>query len=306
MKSIELKPNFFIVGTAKSGTTTLYHHLKDHKDFFFHPIIKEPHYFSTKYVKMPHTGPYDEIRDRKRQSMPTLHDYLNLFKDATNEKIIADASVDYLYYYRTADDIKNFNPDAKIFIILRNPIERAYSAYFHQKREGREMLSFEEALKQEEDRIQNNYDFIWRYRQMGLYYEQVKYYLDVFGSENVKIFLFDDFKSDINKVIFDTLKFLNVNTDFKIDPLRKYNVTGDVKNKHLHRLLKYENPFKRILRLFLPKKTRSEIRYKLDLKNLKKKPQMQADTKKYLSEYYKSDILMTQRLIDRNLEHWLN
>jgi hypothetical protein len=298
------KPNFFIVGSEKCGTTTLYYHLKSHHDIYFCEKYKEPYFFSTKYVKMPHQGINDEINDEKRAGFDGFDDYLELFKDATDEKIIGEASTDYLYYYQAAADIKAMNPEAKILISLRNPIDRAFSAYYHQVNKKIETLSFRQALEQEENRIRDNYSFIWRYKDLGLYYKQVKYYLDVFGQENVKIILFDDIKNDIKSVIHEILQFLEVEPNLKIRTSEKHRATGVYRFNRFNDLLFKKSFIRRILQTVLTQKARNRLLLKLINLNLKK-PEMDPSTRKYLVDYFKEDIHKTEKLINRSLEHWL-
>jgi hypothetical protein len=119
------KPNLFIAGAAKSGTTSLCKYLSQHPEIFLcYP--KEPRYFSSKYKNFPHNGPGDYVADNftiKEESK-----YIDLFKSIKHEKIIGEASLDYLYFSNSAYDIKKYSPNAKVIIILRNPIDRAFSA----------------------------------------------------------------------------------------------------------------------------------------------------------------------------------
>jgi len=229
------KPNLFIVGAAKSGTTSLYRYILQHPAIFFCKP-KEPRYFSSKYNNFPHNGPGDYVADNftiKEESK-----YIDLFKSVKNEKIIGEASVDYLYYYKTAYDIKKYSPNAKIIITLRNPVDRAFSAYVHLKGAGRENLTFEEALKQEKSRMNDNYEFIWFYKDVGKYYMQAKTYLDIFGKENVLIILFDELNKDVKSVIKKMMFFLNIDPNAIIDDHIKYNFSGIPKNKTIDLILK--------------------------------------------------------------------
>lgn len=298
------RPNFFIVGAAKCGTTSLYYHLMKHPEVFFCEVIKEPYYFSTKYAQIPHHGKEDEINDKKRTRLKTFDHYLELFKNATDEKIIGEASTDYLYFYQVADDIKAMNPDAKIVISLRNPIDRAFSAYYHQVSKDRETLSFENALKAEEGRIKDNYSFIWRYKDVGLYSKRVKHFLDVFGPENVKIILFDDIKNDITAVVHDILEFLKLDTNLKVNASEKHRATGVYRFKKFNDLMFKQSLVRKILQKLLSQKARNRLLLKLTNMNLKK-PQMKDETRKYLIDYFKADILETEKIIGRDLKHWL-
>ena len=114
---IENLPNFFIVGAAKSGTTSLAEYLKQHPEIFMSEF-KEPHYFLPEgAMASNYYGTWDN--------------YMSLFKDVRNEKAIGEASTGYLYYPESARMIINRIPDAKIIISLRNPVEMAFSLYQH-------------------------------------------------------------------------------------------------------------------------------------------------------------------------------
>jgi hypothetical protein len=205
------KPDFFIVGAPRCGTTAMYDYLKAHPDIFM-PAYKEPHYFGA-----------DVIGGRKEIFKGNEAKYLALFADATTEKRIGEASPSYLYSKRAAVEIKQFNPDSKIIIMLRSPIEVMYSTYFQARYTGTEdLLTFEEALAAEPDRlagkrISKNADnnMVGLYRERVRFAEQVQRYFDVFGREEVHIIIFDDFKMDVPTVYRDTLSFLDVTPDFR-------------------------------------------------------------------------------------------
>ena len=176
MRSIgatELKlPNFFLVGAAKAGTTAVYAYISQHPEIYLSPL-KEPKHLSISANKFPHNGPGDKKVDDG--IIKSREEYLNLFKDAENVKVVGESSADYLYFYNSVIPlIKTISPYAKILIMLRNPVDRAYSAYRHMLMDNRENLSFEKALKYEDQRRSRNYEFIWFYKDVGFYYKQVK------------------------------------------------------------------------------------------------------------------------------------
>ena len=184
------KPNLFIVGAARCGTTSLWQYLKIHPAVYIpeDELLKEPTFFSRE------GGPKLE-----------LSDYLSIFKSAAeNHKWIGEASVAYLTDPGTAQRICEFNPDAKIIIMLRNPALRAFSLYNWMTQEGYEYASsFQEALKLEETRVNQkksdwykpNYYWGYLYFNSGLYHDQVKRYLDLF-KENALLIKFEDFARD--------------------------------------------------------------------------------------------------------------
>lgn len=298
-------PNFFIVGAAKAGTTSVYAYLAQHPEIFLSPL-KEPKYLSLPANKLPHRGPGDAKVDNS--IIKTLDDYLNLFKNASIEKVVGEASADYLYFYKTViPRTKKTNPESKILIMLRNPIERAFSAYRHMLKDKRETLSFEKALITEEQRKKDNYEFIWFYKDVGLYHEQVKAYLNSFGANKVKVCLYDDFIKNEGNVIKDILRFLDVNENFPTDTSLKHNVSQITRSESFDEFLNtYDHPVKKLFRpVFLntigKERTEKIVNY-FKYKNLLR---MKPKTRKHLIQFYRNDILKLQDLIERDLSDWM-
>lgn len=296
-----VKPNFFIVGAARSGTTSIYNYLKQHPEIFLSKI-KEPRFLSSKYNRLPHNGPCDKKVDDN--TVKSKKEYFDLFKNINSEKIIGEGSTENLYYYKTADRIKTLAENPKILILLRNPVERAYSSYWLLVSQKREKESFENALKLEEDRIKQNYEFIWHYKSVGLYYNQVKYYLETFKDNNVKIILFDDFKKNPKRILNDILKFLGLNSDYKINFKSKYNASGSVKNKFIYNVIKKNNIFKKFIKSLLSRRMSRKLGRSVMNKNYQK-PEMNTETAAYLKKYFKKDVEKLEKLIDRKLNFWL-
>jgi hypothetical protein len=298
-------PNFLIAGAAKAGTTSLYYYLNEHPEIYMSPI-KEPKFITSNFIKSPFKGIGDEKVEKN--IIKNWDSYLELFSGVKEEKAIGEASVDNLYYYeQSIFYIKKFLGDVKIIIILRNPIERAFSSYLHLVRDNREFLTFEEALEQEEIRKKENWEFIWHYKSVGFYYNQVKAYLENFS--NVKIYLYDDFKENPLKVVQDIYRFLGVDDSFVPKNIKiQFNVSGIPKNKLLQRFLTKPNMLKKAIKPFvkvlIPKGTRQKIINKLINNNLEKS-QMKPEAREYLKDIYREDILKLQELIKRDLSHWL-
>lgn len=197
------KPNFFIVGAARAGTTSLWQYLQVHPKVYMpgDELFKEPTFFSN---------------DGKKRE---LKDYLSLFNPAAAEhKWVGEASVAYMTDPGSARRIYEFNRSARIIIMLRNPADRAYSLYNWMVQDGYEYVSsFEEALAVEETRVQQrdsdwykpNYYWGYLYFRSGLYYEQVKRYLELFKNQ-VLLLKFEDFVKEPGVVYGDVCSFLQV------------------------------------------------------------------------------------------------
>lgn len=197
-------PNFFIVGAQNSGTTSLYAYLKQHPDVFM-PALKEPHYFAQ--IMPSHEQRYLRtiIRDEAA--------YLRLFRKAKGYNAIGEASPSYLWETNAPLRIHDAVPHAKIIILLRDPVERAYSHYLMDVREGRQDVSFREALQRDWKQSKKGWSVSQLYVELGLYAEQVRRYLDIFGSQQVLILLFDELtNSALNgkSVVANVLQFLGL------------------------------------------------------------------------------------------------
>ncbi|MBK9638978.1 MAG: sulfotransferase [Bacteroidetes bacterium] len=176
------RPNFFIVGAAKAGTTSLYQYLSQHPEVYMSPI-KEPNYFSTEIkFEEVRTEVKERIRLLKinsflkgnmrkpihRAFINDIKQYESLFRFVGNQKAIGEASASYLYSPYAAKAIQEYNSEAKIIIILRNPIQRIYSHYLMDRRMGITNLPFEEALEAEKSYQPRQWSYIL-YLELGEY-----------------------------------------------------------------------------------------------------------------------------------------
>lgn len=174
-------PNFLIIGAAKSGTTSLYHYLKQHPEIYLSPV-KEPKFFCFYQEKLDWQGPGDQ--KAILNYVTDIDQYFSLFEGVRNETAIGEATPWYIYSESAVKKIKAFIPDAKLIAILRDPAERAYSHFLHLLREGREPLAdFQDALDAEEERTRRNWGWTWQYKSRGLYYSQLKKYFDTFPNK---------------------------------------------------------------------------------------------------------------------------
>ena len=300
-KMKNILPNFFIVGAAKAGTTSLYNYLEQHPDIFL-PKNKEPKYFVNEFLNLPQNGNGDKLT--YDLMIKSFNEYVDLFDKKKPNQICGEASVDYLYYSeKVIPLIKEKIQDPKIIIMLRDPISRAFSAYKHLIRDVRETESFERGLELENERINNNYEFIWHYKQASLYYDDVKNYLHSFN--NVKIIIFEEFVKDPQRTMKDVLE---VEDNFVAQVGEKYNFTGKPKNKGLQKLLKGSpnNPLRKIFKFLINENLRLKIRNKLEKFNIsQEKIKLLPETKNNLSTIFEDDRLKLEKLIKKKLNYWI-
>jgi hypothetical protein len=213
------RPNFFVVGAAKSGTTAFCAALARHPEVFF-TDPKEPHFYYNLYdAKAIGRGILGRHRARRA--------YLQQFAGATTERAIGEGSVTNLWSPVVADHIARDFPSARIVAILRQPIDRAFAQFRHVTFWGGEHLSFEEAIRTADARLQSgtprNYDYLsWgRYaQQLGCYYER-------FGRDHVLVHLYDDWSADAQAVLRTTYRFLGIDPDLHVEVGRENELTSE-------------------------------------------------------------------------------
>lgn len=295
MEEVKNFPNLLIIGAAKSGTTSLHNYLKQHPDFFMSDH-KEPHFLINNEIGVK----------RIHKAVTTLSDYQEMFEGSSEYKYRGESSVMYLPFPDIAiRNIKKYlNKDVKIIIMLRNPIERAFVGYLHNVRYNTsENLSFEEAIEKSEERYQKINDMTpdTRYLHVGMYYNQVKKYMDEFG-KNVHVVIYDDYVSNINGCIKRVFDFLNVN-NIEIDSSERHMVGGWIfKNPILRKLMVSENGLKSFAKLLLPNSIlRKKIRTIVMRFGTSKTPELTSKMRKFLEDYYRHDIVNLENLLDKDL-----
>ena len=292
-------PNLFIVGAAKSGTTSLHNYLDQHPDIYM-SRFKEPHFLINNEIGC----------DRIPSGISDEKDYYNLFLNGFNAKYRGESSVMYLMYPEIViPKINNkFGSDSKIIIMLRNPVDRAYSGYQHVKRFNinETSIDFKFAWNISEERYfsKKNMTPASRHKELGLYYKQVKLYLN--KMKNVHIIIYDDYLNDFNKEIKSVFDFLGLK-HIKVDSNKKHMVGGwEWKNNNFKRLLYSDNWIKSSLKFLIPfNKIRNYISAKfIQREKLKVKVISNSDSK-MLKLFYKEDVKLLSKLLKRDLNYWV-
>jgi hypothetical protein len=255
----------------------------------------------------------------------TTENYLNVFVEANKEKIIGDPSVWYLYSQKAAYEIRDLFPDARILIMLRNPIEMFYSLYYQFLHDGKIMPAFEIFLAKENEIRQKENPFFNEgkrlvhhiHTDMAMFYEQVKRYFDVFGQENVKVIIYDDFQQNTQQVYQDTLNFLKVDSNFVIKEFKKVNAHRHYRSYVLHRL--FVNPYfvnsselflsnliRKMIKPILSSEFRHYFRQQFTKFNTVEltRPAMSLETYNYLADKFRSDVEQLSLLLNCDLTYW--
>jgi len=232
------KPNFLCVGAQKSGTTTLHDILRQHPDIYL-PESKEAHFFDI-----------EESYDRGMQWWLDT-----FFSDYQEEPVMGAITPEYLYYPEALERIrKDLGTDIKIVIMLRSPIERAYSHYLMSVRKGVETLAFADAVIVENERVLMN-DFqrrVFSYFGRSYYADQVRRFIGAFGQDNLFVCIFEsDFVLNRNETVKRMLEFLGVEQrELRVDI--SSNVGTAPTLKLISRISRQGGPISRLARRVLP------------------------------------------------------
>ena len=305
-KTIARLPDFLLVGAAKSATSSLNYYLDQHPQIAM-ASQKESWFFSF-YGKPPSYSSPGVLSD----VVSDLETYSGLFDGANAEQLLGDACPSYLYTYE--DTIKNIQRlyDAedlarlKIIISLREPVGRAYSQYYTFKRKVQEPLPFDQAVRPEtiNQRMQENWNIFYDYLGFGMYARQVEAFQQAFGSERVHVVLYEDIKTDVQKVCRGIYDFLGIAPDFVVDDRYKINaISGEPRLKWMVAAMFSKNRLKKMLASLIPQKLRMIIIYFV-FKVLLKRETMDVDTIKQISQHFTDDISRLEKLIDRDLSAW--
>jgi hypothetical protein len=208
-------PNMLILGAAKCGTSSLYKYLDQHPDVFMSPF-KEPQFFIWEGRAYDIQGP--GVQQVAKSVVTDLASYQELFSGAKHERIRGEGSTGYLHTPGVPERIRARVPNARLIAILRNPIDRAYSAFVHAQREGFEPLSnFSEALEQEQRRLEEGWIGLTLYTTIGMYASQLEGYLAHFPREQLRVYLFDDLVRNPLALARDAFRYLGVDDSFEPD-----------------------------------------------------------------------------------------
>ncbi|MEO1340384.1 MAG: sulfotransferase, partial [Cyanobacteria bacterium J06635_13] len=297
-----MKPNLFIVGQPKSGTTALHQFLGQHPEIYM-SSIKEPHFFCSDF-HLESDRAYGKQRffDFRSESA-----YLQLFNKAKNVKIAGESSTNYLYSQVAAEKIYNFNPDAKIIIILREPAKFLYSLHSHYVKFTEEnepdfltALSLESKRREEEEFLSSRVtspSYLY-YSQRIQYYQQVKRYCDRFDPKQIKVVIFEEFKSANETIFKEVLEFLEVDSSFTPE-YAVVNVNKEVKFKSINSLI--NNPLvKSISKNLLSQEFNEFVRDNIVEKFLwhqAPKVKMPAAIQAQLREQYRPEVVKISELL---------
>lgn len=292
VKYIEPIQNFFCIGVQKAGTTTLSEILAQHSEIFL-PEIKETKFFL-----------FEQEFQKGLEYYNTKY-----FEKYSGEKMVGEFDPDYMIDPAVPKRLfETYGQHLKFIVILRNPVDRAYSHYLMTRRKGLESLSFEQALVEEDGRKKDlKEQKIFAYKARSLYAAQIESYFAYFPPHN---FLFLIFEEDIANNLESTVARIQEFFQIPVQDLQTdihSNEAFEAKSEVVRDLVRRPNFAKRLMKWMIPgKESRKQIRSFLIRKNAQnvKTIKLDAELKKHLFQiYFKDDVAKTEKLINRKLNY---
>ena len=299
------EPNFFIIGAPKCGTTALAHYLAEHPRIFMSEE-KEPFFFSREDIPLlpEYFGP----------RLDTLDDYLALFDSAGPEHVaIGEASTTYFWSRRAVPAILALNPDARFIVMLRHPVDMVYSLYWHERHRLLEPEEeFERAWRRQPDReaADDPRTLRLQYRWRASLGTHVHRLLEHARRDRVLFILQEDFREDPGAVYRETLDFLNVPDDGRRE-FPRVNASRTHRSRLLGQVL-LRGPaalgpigrgMSRALRMMGIRGMRQRL---IDLlSRVRPYPPMDPALRRQLTEEFREEVLLLERMLERDLSHWL-
>jgi Sulfotransferase domain len=297
------KPNFFIVGAPKCGTTALYEYLRLHPNIFM-PKVKEPHFFANDL------GEYPQIK--------TLEDYAELFADSTEQHLrVGEASVYYLRSAAAVFNIREFNPDAKLIAMFRNPVDAVYALHSQLLYWSEETVSDFPTAWGLQERRSRGMDvpptcaepFLLQYAEVGQFGSQTQRLLSVFPPAQVKLILYDDFAESPRQVYREVIEFLELpddrRTEFpRINDNKRAGITW------LRDFIRKPPPLLREAYRGLKRAVGAEevaaVKQKIvELNTVReRRPALSPAFRGELVEAFRDEVRLLARILDRDLSHW--
>jgi hypothetical protein len=296
-------PDFYVVGAPKCGTTSLYHYLRQHPQIFL-PDEKEPHYFGADLIW--------------RKRLVPRENYSDYYRNVPDECVAGDMSVFYLMSHKAAREIREVRPDAKIIVMLRDPMKVVRSLHRMTLKTGAEtIIDLGKAIAAEDGRRRNGsgidpsnpgLEQAIYYSEVGRYVEQIERYIVEFGFDSVHVILFEDFATQTLTEVAGVFEFLGVDCGFK-PKIEIHNAARQITNDSFWRFVKHPMPRLRTLwQRLLPRKLRGYLLHAAE--KLYSKPSEDNDLdvalKAKIRAMYIDDVTRLERLLGRDLSHWLS
>lgn len=312
-------PNFFVIGAAKAGTTSLYHYLLQHPDIYL-PRIKETNHFAmddidetrlnSVYQKDVQLDLPSYIKGGMKRRVHIAHvrrrmDYEALFAPSEQERAIGEISNSYLICPSAVPAIKERHPNAKLLVFLRNPVRRAWSHYLMNQREGKTRSDdFVEEATLDQAAVHKGWGVNHQYLEAGLYGKQLERVLSEFPLAQVQWFLFEDLITQPQRVLAQVCDYLGVDRGFEFDLSKKANEAGVPRSKLMNQVL-VNSGLLHLAKSVASQGQKNWVKSRLYRKG-KEVPRPSAEEEDFLSRFYQYDVQQLSELFSFDFTHYWN
>ena len=299
------RPNLFIIGAPKSGTTSLYEYLRGHPDVFMSPM-KEPFYFSPDVTSGPRRRQLRHGRDERA--------YLELFADARDERWLGEASTGYMVSAIAAGLVKEFAPDSRLVAMIRNPVEVVHA--LHDERVSHDVepiTNFAEALDADDDRRagrrlpEGSSPLGATYVDAGMFGEQLERWFAEFERDRVHVIVFDDFAADTAASFEAVLRFLEIDPSYRPPSFEVHNpshrmrggLVGTLRRSFVGRAVRRLGG--RVMGERRATRLARDVRHSRVTRSANVREQLAPDLKQRLEQEFAPDVARLSELLDRDL-----
>lgn len=298
------RPNFLVVGAARSGTTGLVEGLRSHPRVFV-TDPKEPHYFALHKRGAHFTAPGDE-HTINTVSVTDRDAYLDLYPQEHDYLALGDASVSTMYYHQDAlPEVVDMNPAMRVVVLLREPVARAYSSHQYMRARGLEPVEdFLAAVELEEQRKSDGWHHLWHYTSMSRYADSVRALQAALPPEQVGIWFHDDLDADYEGTVSQILRFLGVPPlAGEASGVPRVNISGKPRSAALHSALGWATGNERV-RSFVKARTSYRFRERIRRAVLRSDALPSRDFEE-LAPRFAADLAELRGLVDGPVPAWL-
>jgi hypothetical protein len=294
-------PTFLVIGAPKAGTTSLYAYLAEHPEVFMSPV-KEPRFLAQGDPQFANSS------WAQPAAAKSLAEYEGLFATAGRAKAVGEASTVYLRSIVAPRRAADLVPDAKLIALLRDPVDRAYSAWGHLRREGLEPIEdFEEAVRREPERAAGRgFRNLMRYTETGRYATQLERWRAHFPASAFLVGLTDDLRSDPAWFMERCHAHIGVTPSSEAHTHVRHNKSGRVRIRSLHRVVGGDVPeaVRKAVRSVTPAGLRRRVAQRIATWNLQPFPRLDEGTYERLAPLFRDELLGLREILGRDLHEW--
>lgn len=283
-------PTFIVIGVAKAGTTSFFRYLDQHPQVFVYPE-KGTNFFGYEDARDWRWHDEGEPPLLRHFHVRTFEGYEDAFSGVTDEIAIGEVSPQYFRCPTAAERIHNHLPDVKLIASLRNPAERAFSGFLMRTRRGEPVGSAYEELTAESSHVRESF-----------YFRRLKRFYDAFPREQVKIYVFEEFKREPERVMEDMLEFIGVDESVLPDTSPRYNPARVPRSRLANRLLFHPKVIRGV-KTILPERAHGLAKRAREW-NQSPPPSLPDDLRERLLGFYREDIDALEELLQRDLTIW--